>query len=57
MIPTNRLGEVYYLMTDVVKLRYLLRIFHQEDPFTAGRRPRFLLFVHWPMAMWVVEMS
>lgn len=57
IFPTSRLGEVYRLMAGTVKLRYLLRIFHQEGPFTAGWRPSFLLFVHWPMVMWVVEMS
>jgi hypothetical protein len=46
-------------MTDAAKLWYLLRIFHWEGLFsTAGKglRPRFLLFVHWPMVMWLVEM-
>ncbi|KAF4167120.1 hypothetical protein CNMCM6936_005648 [Aspergillus lentulus] len=43
IIPTSRQGEVYRLMAGTVKLRYLLRIFYQKVPFTAGRRPRFLL--------------
>jgi hypothetical protein len=59
MLPSTRLGQAYYLMTDAAKLRYLLRIFHREGLFsTAGKgpRPRFLLFIHWPMVMWLVEM-
>jgi hypothetical protein len=58
MIPTTGLEQAYYSMMDAVKLRYLLRIFYQEGLFTAGEgwRPRFLLFIHWPMVMWIVEM-
>jgi hypothetical protein len=58
MMPITRLRQAYYLMTDTVKLRYLLRIFYQGGLFKAGevRRPQFLLFVRWPMVMWIVEM-
>ncbi|KAH2400495.1 hypothetical protein KXV53_005296, partial [Aspergillus fumigatus] len=35
-----------------------MRIFYQEGLFSTGEgpRPRFLVFVHWPMVMWLVEM-
>ncbi|KAH3002676.1 hypothetical protein KXV52_000701, partial [Aspergillus fumigatus] len=58
MMPTTRLGQAYYLTTDAIKLRYLMRIFYQEGLFSTGEgpRPRFLVFVHWPMVMWLVEM-
>lgn len=58
MMPTTRLSQAYYLITDAIKLRYLMRIFYQEGLFSMGEgpRPRFLVFVHWPMVMWLVEM-
>lgn len=28
----------------------------RRDAEAGGRRPRFLIFVHWPMVMWVTEM-
>lgn len=58
IMPTTRLGQAYYLTTDAIKLRYLMRIFYQEGLFSTGEgpRPRFLVFVHWPMVMWLVEM-
>jgi hypothetical protein len=46
-------------MINAAKLRYLLRIFHREGLFSIadkGPRPCFLLFIHWPMVMWLVEM-
>jgi hypothetical protein len=45
MIPTNRLGEVYYPMTDAVKSRCLLRILYQEGLFTAGEMAATFLVV------------
>ena len=63
MIPTTRLEQAYYSMTDAVKLSYLLGFFffffffffYSKGSPTAGEgpRPQFLLFIHWPM--WIVE--
>jgi hypothetical protein len=46
-------------MTDAAKLQYLLRIFHREGLFSTvgkGLWPCFLLFIHWPMVMWLIKM-
>ncbi|KAH2136075.1 hypothetical protein KXV68_009217, partial [Aspergillus fumigatus] len=50
--------QAYYLTMDAIKLRYLMRIFYQEGLFSMGEGlwPWFLVFVHWPMVMWLVEM-
>lgn len=56
----TRLAEAHYLMADTVKLRYLMRIFWTEgfwrQPASGAWRLRFLLFVHWPIVMWLTEM-
>ncbi|RHZ50643.1 hypothetical protein CDV55_102018 [Aspergillus turcosus] len=56
----ERLAEAYYLMSDTAKLRYIFRILWKEglwrEPEADARRPRFLLFVHWPMVVWLTEM-
>jgi hypothetical protein len=57
MLPTTRLGQAYYLTTDVMKLRYLFWIFYKEGLLSTGEGPRpHFLFIHWQMVMWLVEM-
>ncbi|RHZ46015.1 C-terminal helicase domain-containing protein [Aspergillus thermomutatus] len=60
MMPITWLAQARYLMADTVKLCYLFRIFWTEglwhEPQSGARRLRFLLFVHWPMVLWLTEM-
>ncbi|KAJ5689111.1 hypothetical protein N7462_003503 [Penicillium macrosclerotiorum] len=56
-IPTTRIAQASYLAHECPRLRYLLLLFHQEGLWKATGAPsRFLIFCHWPMTMWVVEM-
>ncbi|KAF7159935.1 hypothetical protein CNMCM5623_005441 [Aspergillus felis] len=42
MMPLTRLQQAHYLMAECGE--------------AGGRRPHFLIFIHWPMVMWVTEM-
>ncbi|OJJ37321.1 hypothetical protein ASPWEDRAFT_448938 [Aspergillus wentii DTO 134E9] len=58
-IPPAQASTAYWLAADCIKLRYVLKIFFDEGLFNQdpnAPRPRFLLFVHWPLILWYVEL-
>ncbi|KAL4794210.1 hypothetical protein BDV19DRAFT_365403 [Aspergillus venezuelensis] len=57
-MPSSPLLRASYIAMDTPKLRYLLKILHDEDAFnaTASARPRFIILAHWQPVLWVTEM-
>ncbi|PYH93872.1 hypothetical protein BO71DRAFT_326603 [Aspergillus ellipticus CBS 707.79] len=57
MTESSRLPAVYYLACDCPKLRLLAKILQDAGVFsTTGTRPRFVVFLQWPLIMWLTEM-
>ncbi|KAI9374719.1 hypothetical protein BJX61DRAFT_532170 [Aspergillus egyptiacus] len=56
--PSDPLLQACYLAMDAPKLRYLLKILHDEGAFntTAAKPPRFIVIANWPLVLWVTEM-
>lgn len=56
-VPTNRVAMARYLAHQSPRLRYLFHILVQQGVFdSVGSHPRFLIFCHWPLTLWLVQM-
>ena len=56
-VPTNLIAVARYLAHQSPRLRYLLHILVQQGVFDSGSsQPRFLIFCHWPLTIWLVQM-
>ena len=56
-VPTNLVAMARYLAHQSPRLRYLLHILVQQGVFdSTSSQPRFLIFCHWPLTMWLVQM-
>lgn len=57
--PLDSIYQVHWLINKCPRLQELLRILDQEGAFdstTLSERPRFLVFSHWPIICWIIEM-
>jgi hypothetical protein len=55
--PPDSIHQVQYLIAHCPRLRQLLQILDAEGGFSDSTpRPRFLIFSHWPIVSWLIEM-
>ncbi|KAL4806742.1 hypothetical protein BDV18DRAFT_168363 [Aspergillus unguis] len=60
-MPSSPLLQASYLAMETPKLRYLLKILHDEGAFNEStsaetKPPWFIVVAHWPLILWVIEM-
>ena len=55
--PVDAIHQAHYLIHHSPRLKEMLRILDREGAFSPIQpRPRFLIFSHWPIVCWIIEM-